>query len=65
MEKEKKAREKAEAKAKGLNETIEAHARREAELRQENTALEKSITLLKHELKEVNIFFKSLLFFYS
>lgn len=41
------------AKNQGLNIQLDEVIRREAELRIESTSFEKTITILKHELKEV------------
>jgi hypothetical protein len=44
-----------QSKQRALNSQLEDVIHREADLRAESTAFEKTITILKHELKEVNL----------
>lgn len=56
METERRMVEELEAKQRTLVARLDSITKREAELREEANALEKSLTIIKHDLKEVGIF---------
>lgn len=55
LERERRQVESLEERQKELMAQLEALSRREVEFREETTRLEKTLTMLKHDLKEVTV----------